>query len=70
MKLAFSHSLFPRLQASGIKTEFWEFPGQDFGADLEQWTGNLTANDDVRHCFSWNFHCLFTPSTASSSRLS
>jgi len=31
----------------GVKTEFWEFPGQDFGADLEQWTGNLTANDDV-----------------------
>jgi subtilase family serine protease len=31
----------------GIKTEFWEFPGQDFGADLHQWTGNLTSQDDA-----------------------
>merc|ERR1719231_1583076 len=31
----------------GIKTEFWEFPGQDFGNDLNQWTSNLTTKDDV-----------------------
>ena len=30
-------------QAVGIKTEFWEFPGMDFGADLNQWTSNLTT---------------------------
>jgi subtilase family serine protease len=29
-----------------VKTEFWEFPGNDFGADLHQWTGNLTLGDD------------------------
>jgi hypothetical protein len=33
--------------AVGIKTEFWEFPGQDFGKDLHQWTSNLTSGDDV-----------------------
>jgi len=31
----------------GIQTEFWEFPGQDFGADLNQWTSNLTSQADV-----------------------
>ena len=30
----------------GIKTEFWEFPGQDFCGDLNMWTGNLTSGDD------------------------
>ena len=34
-------------QSVGIKTEFWEFPGNDFGADLNQWTSNLTIQDDV-----------------------
>eukprot|EP01043_Picozoa_sp_COSAG02_P040804 COSAG02_NODE_3329_length_6926_cov_4.245203_5_plen_574_part_00 len=29
--------------AVGIKTEFWEFPGNDFGSDLNQWTSNLTT---------------------------
>lgn len=33
--------------AVGVKTEFWEFPGQDFGADLNQWTSNLTSQPDV-----------------------
>jgi len=33
--------------APGIQSEFWEFPGQDFGADLNMWTSNLTAKDDV-----------------------
>lgn len=33
--------------APGIQTEFWEFPGQDFGADLNMWTSNLTTGDDV-----------------------
>lgn len=31
----------------GIQTEFWEFPGQDFGADLNMWSSNLTSNADV-----------------------
>ena len=31
----------------GIQTEFWEFPGQDFGADLNMWTSNLTNNKDI-----------------------
>ena len=31
----------------GIQTEFWEFPGQDFGADLNMWTSNLTSQDDI-----------------------
>ena len=31
----------------GVKTEFWEFPGNDFGADLNQWTSNLTSVDSV-----------------------
>ena len=26
----------------GIKTEFYEFPGADFGSDLDMWTGNLS----------------------------
>lgn len=30
----------------GVKTEFWEFPGQDFCGDLHMWTGNLTSGDD------------------------
>eukprot|EP01048_Picozoa_sp_COSAG05_P020598 COSAG05_NODE_3539_length_2003_cov_2.410189_2_plen_290_part_00 len=29
----------------GVKTEFYEFPGQDFGADLDMWTGNLSMPD-------------------------
>merc|ERR1719162_183281 len=29
----------------GIKTEFYEFPGNDFGADLDMWTGNLSLPD-------------------------
>ena len=33
--------------AVGIKTEFWEFPGKDFGADLNQWTSNLTTVEGV-----------------------
>ena len=33
--------------AVGIKTEFWEFPGNDFGADLNQWTSNLTTVPDA-----------------------
>ena len=33
--------------AVGIKTEFWEFPGNDFGADLNQWSSNLTTQTDV-----------------------
>ena len=31
----------------GIQTEFWEFPGQDFGADMNMWTSNLTAQSDI-----------------------
>jgi hypothetical protein len=31
----------------GIQTEFWEFPGQDFGGDLNMWTSNLTSNADI-----------------------
>ena len=31
----------------GIQTEFWEFPGQDFGKDLNMWTSNLTAGPDT-----------------------
>jgi subtilase family serine protease len=33
--------------AVGILTEFWEFPGDDFGADLNQWSSNLTLQQDV-----------------------
>lgn len=33
--------------APGIQTEFFEFPGQDFGADLNMWTSNLTSGDDT-----------------------
>ena len=29
----------------GIKTEFYEFPGADFGSDLDMWTGNLSMPD-------------------------
>ena len=29
----------------GVKTEFYEFPGQDFGADLNQWTGSASMPD-------------------------
>ena len=31
----------------GIKTEFFEFPGNDFGADLNMWTSNLTSMDNT-----------------------
>jgi hypothetical protein len=31
----------------GIQTEFWEFPGRDFGMDLNMWTSNLTAGPDT-----------------------
>jgi hypothetical protein len=34
-------------QAVGIKTEFWEFPANDFCNDLNQWTSNLTSSADV-----------------------
>jgi hypothetical protein len=33
--------------APGIKTEFWEFPGNDFGADLNQWTSNVRAKKKI-----------------------
>ena len=43
--------------AVGIKTEFWEFPGQDFGNDLNQWTANLTALEDrpIVHSVSYGW---------------
>ena len=31
----------------GVKAEFWSFPGMDFGGDLNQWTSNLTAKEDI-----------------------
>jgi hypothetical protein len=31
----------------GIQTEFWEFPAMDFCNDLNQWTSNLTSNEDI-----------------------
>jgi hypothetical protein len=33
--------------AAGVKTEFWELPGSDFCADLNQWTANLTSIADI-----------------------
>jgi tripeptidyl-peptidase-1 len=32
--------------APGVATEFWEFPAQDFGSDLNAWTTQLLTTDD------------------------
>jgi tripeptidyl-peptidase-1 len=31
--------------APGVATEFWEFPGQDFGSELSSWTTQLLSTD-------------------------
>ena len=33
--------------AVGIKTDFYEYPGNDFCNDLNQWTSNLTSTADI-----------------------
>lgn len=33
--------------AVGLKTEFWEFPANDFCHDLNQWTSSLASSADV-----------------------
>ena len=46
--------------APGIQTEFWEFPEDDFGAGLNQWSSKLTQNDDVPlvHSISYGWQGL------------
>ena len=34
--------------APGVKSEFWEWPGQDFCGDLMNYTATLLSGDDWR----------------------
>ena len=40
--------------APGVGTEFWEFPNQDFGSDLNAWTSQLVATGDDEAPLVWS----------------